>query len=58
MFDEVHRDGVPGEVGDRKLFEETVGLVTVGFSSATSDTRLAVVYDEGSHFGPSVFSSY
>ena len=54
MFDEVHQDGVPGEVRNQKLFEETIGLVMAGFSSATSDTRLAVVYDKGSHFGPSI----
>ena len=49
---------MPGEVRDWKLFEETIGLVTVGFGSATSDTRLTVVYNKSSHFGPSVFLSY
>jgi hypothetical protein len=38
VFDEVHQDGVPWKVGDRKLFEEAVRLVAMGFSSATSNT--------------------
>ena len=49
---------MPGKVRDWKLFEEIIGLVTAEFSSATGDTGLTVVYDKGSHFEPSIFSSY
>jgi len=57
VFDKVHGYGMPGEVRYGELLEESVGFMTVGFSSTTSNARLTVVDDEGVHLWPGVFPS-
>ena len=42
---EVHRYGVPWAFGNRKLFQETIGFVRLGFSTHTSGTGFAIVPD-------------
>ena len=57
LLDEVHRNGVPWFLGDRELLKESVGFMTRGFGTCTTSARLAIVEDERSEIGPSIFSA-
>lgn len=55
-FNEVHGDGVPRTFGNGELLQQTVRLVTLGFSSHTGCTRLTVLLYEFTESGPSIIS--
>jgi hypothetical protein len=57
LLDEIHRDGVPWLLGDRKLLESTIGFMTRGLGASASGTRLYIVLDEGTDCGPSVIAT-
>ena len=52
LLDEVHGDGVPGTIGDRKLLHGSIGLVTRGLGTPAGGTGCAVVLDESTEIGP------
>ena len=56
-FNEVHRDRVPGSFRNRELFQQAIRLVSLGFGSHTSSTRLAIFLDKFMESRPSVFLS-
>src|ERR1700679_2372656 len=53
-FDEIHRDGVPRTFGDRKLFQQPIGLVSLGLRSHAGRARHHIFLDEFSESGPSI----
>ena len=52
-----NRDRVPGSPRNRELFQQAIRLVSLGFGSHTSSTRLAIFLDKFVESRPSVFSS-
>jgi hypothetical protein len=58
MLDEVHRDGIPRTGGDRKLLDESVGLVSRGLSSPAGGAGGDEVLNELPDSGPSVVATY
>src|SRR5277367_4524944 len=44
-LDEIHRNGIPRTLRNRKLFQQTIRFVTLRFSTHTSSTRLAILLD-------------
>ena len=57
LFYEVHGDGVPWFLRNRKLLERSVGFVTRGFGAFANGTRTTVILDKVSDSGPSIFAS-
>ena len=55
-FNEVHRDRVPGSFRNRELFQQAIRLMSLGFGSHTSSTRLAIFLYKFAESRPSVFS--
>src|ERR1700679_439679 len=56
-FDEIHRDGVPRTFGDRELFQQPIGLVSLGLRSHAGSTGLHIFLDKFSESGPSIVAS-
>ena len=56
MLYEVHGDGVPGLLWDRKLFKASVGSMMRSLSSVAICAGLTEILDEFSESGPSVIS--
>src|SRR5277367_815531 len=44
-LNEIHRNGIPRTLRNRKLFQQTIRFVTLGFSTHTSSARLAILLD-------------
>ena len=57
LLDEVHGDGIPRLLGDRKLLESSVWLVSRCLGSLTSRARLAIVLDKPAYSGPRILSA-
>src|SRR5882724_9483409 len=51
---EIHGDGIPRLLGNRKLLEKSVGFVAHRFGLGTSGARFAVVFDIDWKSGPIV----
>ena len=54
MLDEIYGDGIPWSFGDQELFEQSVGVVTRGFSSGTSGAGFDGVLDVLLYTWPSI----
>ena len=54
LLNEVHEDGIPWSFGDQELFEQSVGVVTRGFSSGTGGAGFDVVLDVLLYTWPSI----
>ena len=57
MLDEIHGDGIPRLLGDRKLLESSIWLVSRCLGSLTSRAGLAIVFDKPADSGPRILSS-
>jgi hypothetical protein len=57
LLDEVHGDGVPGFLGDRKLLEGPIGTMTWNLGSSASGAGLAVILDKRPNLRPGVLSA-
>jgi hypothetical protein len=56
MFNEVHGYGVPRAGWNRKLFEQSIGLVARHLGALASSARIAIILDKCPHAGPYVLS--
>ena len=54
LFDEVHGDGVPRFLWNRKLLECAIGFVTTVFGTHTGSTGSEVVLNEGAEVWPEI----
>ena len=55
-LNEIHRDGIPRTFGDGELLQQTVGLVTLGFSSHAGCTGLTILFYKFTESRPSIIS--
>jgi len=56
LFYEIHGYEVPGAVGNRKGFEETIGLMLMILDSGTDCAGIAIVLYKVAHAGPGIVS--
>ena len=57
LLNEIHGDGIPRLLWDRKLFEASIWSVTGSFSSVTTSTGLTEILNKVAKSGPGVLSS-
>jgi len=56
LFYEIHGYGVPGAFGNRKGFEEAIGLMPARLDSAADCAGVAIVLHKVAHAGPGIIS--